>query len=93
MAAKNDTMIYIVMAVACIIIFIVVWNAQSDNYSIPDDMRSRWDGGTTVWKAGASPQTCERNYRRCMEGCSMNPSIGCPGQCVEEKDYCQEFMD
>lgn len=93
MAKKDDDIVtYLVIGILCAIVFIVVWRSRPRKYNIPDSIKNRWeDYESTVWKSGASPQACERAYYRCMQGCSQSPSIGCPGQCLEEKEYCQEF--
>lgn len=47
--------------------------------------------GSYGWKYGDTLNQCNFNYSNCMKGCEIYPRIGCPGECLEQKEYCQEY--
>lgn len=98
---KNDSAVF---AVVCIILFVFwIWliyyfiatDRQDEKYRLTFPGRYRTSitphPGSFGWIYGAHPKTCDNNYKKCMEKCRVNPRIGCPGQCQEEKEYCQEY--
>lgn len=47
--------------------------------------------GSYGWKYSNPPIQCNSNYGNCMKGCEIYPRINCPGDCLEQKEYCQEY--
>ena len=47
--------------------------------------------GSTTWVYGDSLRQCDLNYGNCMKGCKIYSRVGCPGECLEQKEYCQEY--
>ncbi len=78
--SQKSTLIIVLIGVLVFIGVVVLWNMNHNE---------AYD--SNPWESGVSLGECERNYQNCMDMCSMQPSIGCPGQCLEEKEYCQEF--
>ena len=80
---------------------------EKQNFDIPPSVRNRWNNlkmpserynprdrvvnNYNPWSTGDTPLQCQRKYASCIMGCRTNPYIGCPGQCQEEQEYCQEF--
>jgi len=95
--SQKDTLLLTILGIAVIIGIVVLWNMNHTQVSgyragySPVSGNNQNPNNFGPWKSGDTPQECQGNYDLCMEKCNMFPSIGCPGQCLEEKEYCQEY--
>lgn len=73
----------LLVGVLAMIIVVIMWNNQNSQrsaYSLP--------GGDYAWKAGLHPEKCRARREACLRQAS---SIGAPGECQQEYEYCMEY--
>lgn len=80
--ANNNFPAVLLIGVLAVILAVMLWNRvpQRSAYSLP--------GGEYAWKAGLRPEKCHARREVCLRHAS---SIGAPGECQQEYEYCMEY--